>query len=185
MATEEAAVRLYQVRAAIAAAEQFFGKEAADSVLAAMSPEFQRVVASVETSMSWTPVRHLIEWSLGVWEAPAGRDRDTMVAYTRLQLDEGFGRIRRAILKVVSPRRLLERAPELWNKDNRGGSVTVEVGDQEGTWTLTDHPYCELPHARASMAEVLRYCLELTRARDVTETHGLYDGSLRVVVRWR
>ncbi len=42
-----------------------------------------------------------------------------------------------------------------------------------------------LDRARASMAGVLTYCIEMTRAKDVSGTHGLYLGSLRVTLRWR
>lgn len=178
-------VRLYQLRAAVAAAQDCFGKEAARAVEESMSAAFSEALAPVETGMSWTPVQHMIDWSLAVWEGPAGRERPLMVDYTRRQVALGFGRLRRALIAVASPRLLLTRAPELWDKDNRGGKVSVQLGEHEGVWTLVDHPYCEVPHARAAMAEVLRYCVELTRARDVTESHGLYRGALEVRVRWR
>ena len=50
---------------------------------------------------------------------------------------------------------------------------------------LSDHPYTETPQARATMAEILRYNIELTRAKNVTETHARrVDGALEVKVKW-
>ncbi len=185
MASEDAEVRLYQLRAAVEATERCFGPEATSAVTASVAPGLRSVLDSVATSMSWTPVRHMIDWSLAVWDGPAAHDRAAMVEYTQRQVDAGFGRIRRALLAVATPRLLLERAPDLWEKDNRGGHVRVDIGDHRASWTLVEHPYCDVPHARAAMAEVIRYCVELTRARDVTESHGLSGGAFEVTVRWR
>ncbi len=178
-------IRYYQLGASVDAAKQQFGDEATAAVVQAMPEDVQKTISDISTAMSWIPVENLITWTFGVWEGPAERSRDTMVEYTRRQVDLGFGRVRRALLTMVSPKMLLNRAPELWDRDNRGGRVTVEVDDKQAVWTLSDHPYCETPHARASMAEVLIYCIEMTRAKNVSGTHGLYLGSLRVTLRWQ
>ena len=185
MTSQEPETRLYQLRAAAEATEHCFGREARQSVTASVSPELRSALESVATGMSWTPVRHVIDWSMAVWEGPANYDRAAMVEFTQRQVDMGFGRLRRALIALASPRLLLERAPELWEKDNRGGQVSIDVGDHRATWRLVDHPYCAVPQARATMAEVLRYVVELTRARDVTESHGLSGGALEVIVRWK
>ena len=51
---------------------------------------------------------------------------------------------------------------------------------------LRQHPYTETPQGRAGIAEMLRYILELSRAKGVTETHSLVaPGVLEIKVRWR
>lgn len=182
---EAPSIRFYQLRASVDASKALFGESATAAVAQSMSSDVRSTLDGVGTAMSWIPVQHLIDWTFGVWEGPAERNRETMVTYTRRQVDLGFGRVRRALLTLVSPRQLLGRAPELWERDNIGGVVSVDVAESQAEWTLSEHPYCDTPHARASMAEVLRYCIELTRAKDVTATHGLYVGALRVTLRWR
>ena len=55
-----------------------------------------------------------------------------------------------------------------------------------GRIVLRDHPYTETPQARAGYAEMVRYVIELTRAKDVTETHSLLaPGVLEIKVRWK
>jgi hypothetical protein len=51
---------------------------------------------------------------------------------------------------------------------------------------LQDHPYVTDALARRTFAEMIRYMLGLSRAKDVRETHGL-DGAngLAVTVSWR
>jgi hypothetical protein len=183
----EPTVRRYQASAGIESIQDLWGDRGVDDVRARVALEsLPELFGNRAPSTSFFPVRHLINLGFAVWEGPARRDRDRFARYLQRQADFGFGRVRRAVLSLYSPTALLERAPELWSRDNDGGTVTTEVAPHEATWRLVRHPYCEAPQTRASMAEAVRYCVELTRARNVTESHLVdREGGLLVRVKWQ
>ena len=134
----------------------------------------------------WVPERYIIAWSFAVWEGPARRTRAKYERFSQRWMDDGFGRLRRAILNLASPRILIERAPVMWREDHTHGSLEYELeGERSVTLRLHDSPYCEVPQSRAAMAECFRYSISLARASDVTETHALEaPGVLRVRLSW-
>jgi hypothetical protein len=90
-------------------------------------------------------------------------------------------------LSLASPATLLSRAGAIWKEDHTHGTLDVELHDGgKGTsLRLREHPYTEIPQARAAIAEVLRYDVALTRAKNVTESHRLErEGVLLVRVQW-
>jgi hypothetical protein len=55
-----------------------------------------------------------------------------------------------------------------------------------GTLVLRDHPYTETPQGRTAITEMLRYIVELSRARSPTATHALVSpGVLQMKIRWK
>jgi hypothetical protein len=134
----------------------------------------------------WLPDRYVIAWSFAVWDGPAKRTRAGYVRFSQKWMDLGFGRLRRALLNLASPRLLIERAPTMWREDHSHGNLEYEFeGEKAAVLRLRDSPYCELPQSRAAMAECFRYSISLARAKDVSETHALESpGVLRVRLSW-
>ena len=90
------------------------------------------------------------------------------------------------IIRLASPERFFERAPEYWRQDHTHGALGTTVDGRAGLVRLREHPYAETPHGRAAIAEIFRYTVACMRASNVTETHGVEeDGALAIRLRWR
>lgn len=141
---------------------------------------------SVGTSRVWFPARHIIAWAFAVWEGPAERKRDRMAEYIRRQWDLSFGVVRRVLLHMASPQSVVPRLPELWREDNTAGELEASLDDgrTSATLYLSNTPFVETPHARASVAEVYRHAFAQTRAKNVTEAHAL-EAPHRMMIRLR
>ena len=138
----------------------------------------------VGANMVWFPTRHFIAWGFAAWEGPAARTREVMERIVRRQFDLSYGVVRRLILHMAPPASVIERVGPLWKRDHTAGELvaTVDEGGRGATLHLSDSPFVDSPHGRASVAEVYRHALSLTRAKNVTETHAL-DGPKRMVIR--
>ena len=134
---------------------------------------------------AWVPERVPIAWCFALWEGRADRDRARYVAWLHRVMDLSFGRVRRLLLGMAAPERLFTMAAKLWKDDHTHGLLEGHFEGKRGVYVLSDHPYTETPQARATMAENFRYTIELTRAKNVTETHARrIDGALEVKLRW-
>ena len=181
----EPMVKRYYVRACIDAARELWGQGGVDDIGSRM-PERERAEIFVERLPEWVPIRVLVAWNFAVWEGPARRNKAAYFPWLRLTTDLSFGRVKKLFISMASPEKFLTKASELWDADHIGGSLEGCVDGKGGTFLLRDHPYTETPQARAGIAEMLRYILELTRAKGVTETHSLVaPGVLEIKVRWR
>jgi hypothetical protein len=133
----------------------------------------------------WVQERLVIAWCFALWEGRADRNRARYVAWLHRVTDLTFGRVRRLLLSVATPAKILGMAGELWRADRTHGTLEGSVDGKRGVFVLSDHPYTETPQARATMAENFRYTIELTRAKNVTETHARrIDGALEVKIKW-
>jgi hypothetical protein len=95
--------------------------------------------------------------------------------------------VRRAFLSFATPVLLAQRAAELWRHDHTHGQLVLDPDESipgRRRVTLTEHPFVETPLSRTSFAEVMRYVLSLSRARNVRETHALSAGALVVDLTW-
>jgi hypothetical protein len=131
----------------------------------------------------WIPEQDLITCSFAIWEGPACRDRARYNKFLQAQVHHGTGRVQRALISLASAKRVIDRAPAIWSAEHTHGKLEAEHhSETSASLRLRDHPYVETPQARATIAEVFRYIVSLTRAADVTETHAL-DGPEAVIVR--
>jgi uncharacterized protein (TIGR02265 family) len=133
----------------------------------------------------WIAEADLIACSFAIWNGPARRDRAKYNAFLHKQVEEGTGRVQRALLSLASPKRVIDRAPSIWSAEHSHGSLTVEhTGERSAIVRLADHLYVETPQARATIAEVFRFIVSLSRAANVTEAHVLEDFALVVRLAW-
>jgi hypothetical protein len=181
-----ASVRGYVIRAFRDAAGELWGAGGLADIAARM-PEASRIEAFRDRlSTEWIDEAHVIAWCFATWEGPAGRDKPAYFRFVQRQTDLGFGRVRRFLLSVATPLKLLAKAPELWSLDHSHGKMECEAEERRASLVLRDHPYTETPQARATIAEAFRYTLALTRAKDVTESHALdRPGMMTVRLKWK
>lgn len=152
--------------------------------IATRMPEASRVEMFRELPTEWVLERDIIAWCFATWEGPANRDRLRYTEFIQRQTDLGFGRIRRFLISIASPGMLLQKAGDLWKQDHTHGDLKVDMEPKKATLTLRDHPYTETPQSRATIAEVFRYTISLTRTA-VFETHKLQEpGVIVVSLRW-
>jgi hypothetical protein len=135
--------------------------------------------------IAWVAERHMIALADAVFAGPAARCEHTYRAFVRNQVDMGFGRIRRFLLHLAPPERVLERAPELWRHDHTHGELLVDVHHRQADVHLLDHDHATNEVARMTAAEIFRYVLSLTRAREVRAAYRtIGDRSLEVQLQW-
>jgi hypothetical protein len=170
------------------AVEGTWGKKALDAVVAGLPPEVARETSGAEfVAIRSYPTSHLLAWQTAIFELAAKGDPEEYATCIDRSLDVAIGGVRRLFLKVVTPRAIGERASDMWRHFHSHGKIEVDWrGEANGRITLADHLYVADPIGRRTFAEMIRYMLALSRARDVRESHGI-DGSgrLAVTVSWR
>jgi hypothetical protein len=108
-----------------------------------------------------------------------------MTQHARLTVDQGFGRVKRFVISLLTPEALAARVVPLWRDEYSTGRLeAVSVDAHSVQLALSDHAYVEIPLMRYIISEVYRYILSMTRAQNVTVTHALRDTSLLVTLRW-
>ena len=133
----------------------------------------------------WLPVADLIDWHLAVWNGPAGRDEAVFTKHVRTTVDQGFGRVKRLLLSLSTPKSLAPRVAALWRDEYSTGRLEVlRIEDRSVELALSDHPYVETPLMQSVIAEVYRYVVSLTQVKDVTGVRALREGKLIVIIRW-
>lgn len=178
--------RGYLLTAFRAAAHDVFGDEGVALILSHLDEGTRaRTFEAPVPPPKWIPEADLIACSFAIWEGPARRDRTKYNAFLHKQVEEGTGRVQRALLSLASPKRVIDRAPAIWSSEHSHGALTVEhSGERSATVRLRDHLYVETPQARATIAEVFRFIVSLARTANVSETHALEDGALIVRLAW-
>jgi hypothetical protein len=156
--------------------------------IAARLPRATReaTIDAVTVADAMLPESYVLDWYLAAWEGPTGRSTQAYKGYLQRMMDHGFGRVRRALLKLASAEQIIRKATELWQHDHNTGDMRF-VGCEENRAhvTLGDHVYLETPLARASVVEIMRYAAALGRSRNVT-AQGALDTPrlLRVTLTW-
>jgi len=180
----EPAMKGFYLTAFHRAAGEQWGQDGLRDIRARMPPR-EAEEAFVERAPLWVPERVVVAWCFALWEGPADRKRPGYVAWLHRHMDLSFGRVRKWLIGLASPHKLVEMAGNVWRRDHSHGTLSGAADGKRAVFTLHDHPYVDTPQARASIAEVYRYSVELTRAQNVTETHALVaPGTLEVRVRW-
>jgi hypothetical protein len=166
------------------AAGEKWGEDGLRAIRARMPPR-EAEEAFAEHIPVWVPERVVIAWCFALWEGPADRKRPHYVAWLQRHMDLSFGRVRKWLIGLASPHKLVEMAGDVWKRDHTSGTLTGAADGKRAVLTLQDHPYVDTPQGRATIAEIYRYSVQLTRAKNVTETHALVGPrTLEVRVRW-
>ena len=155
-----------------------------DAVVARLPPEVARATSGLEfVAIRWYPTSHLMAWQTAMYETG---EADYARCLDR-SLDIAIGGVRRLFMKVVTPRGIAERAGDMWRHFHSQGNIELEWrSETRGRVMLTNHPYVQDAIGRRTFAEMIRYMLALSRAKDVHESHGLdASGRLAVTVSWQ
>ena len=107
----------------------------------------------------WLPLDDLIAWHVTVWEGPARREESIMTEHIYMTVDQGFGRVKRALLSMATPHTLVPRVVKLWSDEYSTGRLEASsVEARSVRLTLSDHPYVHLPLMRFVIAKVFGTC---------------------------
>jgi hypothetical protein len=136
--------------------------------------------------VAWLPESYVLSWYEALWSGPCEGRSERFCTLLDGMLDRGFGRIRRAFLKLASPETILAKAPSLWRYDHTHGRLSAEVGTGVARVRLEDHVYTSTSLSCLAISEIYRYCASLTRVRQVSESHFRNGGgALVVTLRWK
>lgn len=166
---------------------QLWGVAGLNSVAALLPPDTRAATIDQPIEpLGWMPERHQMAWFEAVFQGPCKNDDVAYCAWVDRMMDLSFGRVRRMMLAAITPQGLIERAAELWRHDHSHGTLRVTTSSSGAIATLHDHPFTRSATTRRAMAEVYRYAISLSRAKDVRETHLLdARGDLVVRLSWK
>jgi hypothetical protein len=135
--------------------------------------------------VAWVPERYMLALADAVFTGPASSSEAAYREFVRNQVNLGFGRVRRFLLHLAPPERVLSRAPELWRHDHTHGELVVDVLDRRADVRLVDHDHATTAVARLTAAEIFRCVLSLTRAKNVRGEHRrVGERELHVRLDW-
>ena len=168
-----------------AACEQMWGPAGYATICDRLPPDVRERTAGMRPLVKWNPVEDLIAWHHAVWDGPVARDERQMTRHIHATVDMGFGRVKRFLLGMSTPRTLAPRVAALWRDEYSTGRLEASFPEESVVQLdLSDHPYVDEPLMRFVIAEVFRYVVSMTRVKQVSATHGLRLSSLVVVLRW-
>lgn len=168
-----------------AAVVDLWGQDGLQQVRLYLPAEAHGLVDSAIVSEAWLPERLALDWFDAVWRGPARQDETAFVRWVQRTIDSGFGRVRRLLIKMVTPATLCSRSAELWHDEHSHGQLTAEPIGQDVFIRLREHPYVAHVRARVMVAEAMRYAASLTRVKSVTGSHRVVDGAvLEVKLTW-
>lgn len=169
-----------------AASQQLWGSAGIEEICSDLPAAVRERTAGLLPLPEWIPLEDLVSWHLAAWRGPARREETVMTHHAQLTVDQGFGRVKRFVISLLSPEGLAARVVPLWRDEYSTGRLdTLSVAAHEVQLALSDHAYVEIPLMRYIISEVYRYVLSMTRAENVTVTHALRDASLVVTLRWQ
>jgi hypothetical protein len=177
--------RYFAVASRDALREQW-GEAGVQATAAMLEPRIRDDVLA-ERPAIWVPERSFIAFHIAVFEGVAGHDREVYARLVRRATELSFGVVRRLLVSLASPRRVFDSGPAMWRADHTHGVLECRLHEsgKQGVLSLRDSPFTESPHARAGLAENLRYVVELSGAKGVVETHALASpGVLEIKLRW-
>jgi hypothetical protein len=137
------------------------------------------------TALGWYPTRFAQDCGRALLAGPGGGKETELRRFVRRSVDLGFGRIRRALLRLATPEMLASRAASLWRHNHSVGDVSIEEM-RAGAMriVLRGHPFVEPPLSNIAFAEGLRHIVSLSGASDVRETHTRKGSGLVVSLTW-
>lgn len=167
------------------ACEQMWGSAGIEAIGRELSPDVRERTAGLLPLPEWIPLEDLIAWHFAVWNGLAKRDEPTMMRHARLTVDQGFGRVKRFVISVLTPELLAGRVVALWRDEYSTGQLeALAIEPHHVELALTQHAYVEIPLMRNVISEVYRYVLSMTRVQNISVTHAVRDAALIVNLRW-
>jgi hypothetical protein len=170
-----------------AAAIELWGEQGLRNLASALPDDVRSAtIDHAVVSAGLYPERYTIAWFHAAYTVMSHRSDREFHAVLDGMMDHGFGRVRRALLRLATPGFLLDQAASLWRHDHSHGTLVTETRRGHGTLVLTQHDYVWDAVARAALAEIFRYGVQLTGAQQVTAGHQLTNpNTLTVTLRWR
>jgi hypothetical protein len=167
------------------ACEALWGAAGLAAVRNALPPDVRERTGGDRPLDKWTTVDDLIAWHKAVWNGPAQRSEKAFTPHIHATVDQGFGRVKRFLLSISTPRSLAPRVAALWRDEYSTGDLKATFPEEGVTQlTLTDHPYVDDPLMRFVIAEVFRHVISKTRVQKVSVAYGVRESSLVVTLRW-
>jgi len=168
------------------ACEQMWGRTGYDSLCRDLPADVRERTAGMLPLPEWNALEDLIAWHVAVWNGPARRDEEVMTQHIHATVDQGFGRVKRSLLRVSTPQTLTPRVVGLWREEYSTGHLEASLLEPQSVHlTLREHPYVDIPLMRFVITEVFRYIVSLTQAKHVSASHGVRESALVIVLRWR
>jgi hypothetical protein len=150
----------------------------------------QRTVDELLVTVDRVPVRDVMEWQQAIWQGPAERREESFHRFIDRSVDHGFGRIRRAFLKLATPAQVAAKAPAMWAHQHTHGrlDVALRTGTNGVVYgavvTLRDSPLLESAVSRRAVVEGWRYIATLARVKGVRATHQMDGDALVARLSW-
>jgi hypothetical protein len=161
-----------------------FGNDGCRKIIEALPEEVRERTASVAPMPEWVLVDDLIAWHVAV-RTDLGRDNATFTRHVHKTVDQGFGKVKRMLLRMATPHTLAPRAAALWRDEYSSGRLTARTIDERCvTLTLRDHPYVRHPLMQSVITEAYRYIVSLTAAETVTAESTVESNELTVRMHW-
>jgi hypothetical protein len=168
-----------------AACQEMWSGARYEDLCDALPPDVRERTAGMRPLPDWILLEDLIAWHQAVWNGPAKRNEKIMTEHIHATVDQGFGRVKRVLLSMSTPHSLAPRVVKLWRDEYSTGRLESSLLETRSIHlTLSDHPYVDSQLMRFVIAEVYRYVLSLTHAKEVTAVHAVRDSTLVVVLRW-
>ncbi len=180
--------RRFYAQAAKRAAVLVWGDDGLNEIASALPDDTREEFFRIGQTDPWIAARHMIRWMYAAHHGPARLHLPKTREYIDRVFDCGSGVVLRSLLHMADPVAFTARLPGLWKKDNTHGELeaTLDPGGKSASFRLSGTAYGDTPHTRGGMAENYRYAYSLTRAKNVTETHGLErPGTLVFRIRWK
>ena len=162
-----------------AGVEKLFGDAGVAQVRALLSPEADGAFfGAAAVGQPWIPERHLVAFMQIVLDGPCGRNRLKFRDWSQVQIMSGFGRVKAAMLRMITPQMLARRAAELWGEEHTRGAMSCVMPRADiAEVTLVDHEYVGNPLARAVLTESLRTLIAVSA--HTREVRGAFDATLQ------
>jgi hypothetical protein len=167
------------------AALQFFGVDGHKRIAQHLPEKTRKETIDVALfSETWVPERWILDWHEAEWKA-VGENRERFLKFCDAVVDQGFGKVRRVLIKLVTPALMASRAAELWSDEHDSGRLEAHVEKQRAELRLSDHPYVHSKLAGMVMAESMRYAGSLSaRASALRAQHETRGNELVVTLTW-
>ena len=106
-----------------AACERLWGPAGYSRICEDLPADVRERTAGIRPLPKWNAVDDLIAWHHAVWSGPAGRDETVMRQHIHATVDQGFGRVKRFLLSMSTPRSLAPRVAALWREEYSTGRL--------------------------------------------------------------
>jgi hypothetical protein len=165
-----------------------------EGVLAQLAPQLSAdtrhdtIDAPILLSDAWFPERYVVEWMRAAWEGPCRREQGRLLRFVARYVDHGIGRVRRLLLSMVGPPKLIEQAEMLWRHEHSSGTLTAACSEDSVVVRLSNHLYTHEKVMQLALGETFRHLIGRcrgVRVAQLTEEGLDSTGDFIVGIRWR